>query len=149
MFPLAGCRLFIEPLIDFDRTMDVTYGLLDRLCNPRPAFHALRVLNSVLATTVESHRPVDSHSVQDDTGSVHILRAGNARLVLILTNSCSNVALLQQTLSHSLAGSSSVKAYELLQGTVVDMTIPAAIQLAGEVAADPFSAPRLLVATPS
>jgi len=41
-------RLFVDPLIDLDRTMDVRYGLLDTLCNPRPAFHVLRCLNTVL-----------------------------------------------------------------------------------------------------
>ena len=28
--------------------MDVSHGLLDTLCNPRPAFHALRCLNTIL-----------------------------------------------------------------------------------------------------
>jgi hypothetical protein len=45
---LPGSRLFLEPLVSFDRTMDTPPGLLDRLCNPRPVFHALRVLNTVL-----------------------------------------------------------------------------------------------------
>ena len=43
-----GGRVFLEPLIDLDRTMDVSHGLLDRLCNPRPAFHAVRRANTVL-----------------------------------------------------------------------------------------------------
>lgn len=41
-------RLYIEPFLDLDRTMDVGLGLLDRQCNPRPAFHALRCLNTIL-----------------------------------------------------------------------------------------------------
>lgn len=41
-------RLYLEPLLDFDRTMDVSNGLLDRTCNPRPAFHTVRTLNSLL-----------------------------------------------------------------------------------------------------
>lgn len=45
---LKECRVFLGPLIDLDRTMEVAYGLLDRLCNPRPAFHAARCLNTVL-----------------------------------------------------------------------------------------------------
>ncbi|MGA1197897.1 MAG: metallophosphoesterase family protein, partial [Candidatus Latescibacterota bacterium] len=41
-------KLFIAPLNDLDRTMDAIYGLLDPLCNPRPAFHTLRCLNTLL-----------------------------------------------------------------------------------------------------
>lgn len=45
---LPGSRLFFEPLITMDRTMDASEGLLDQLCNPRPTFHVLRCLNTVL-----------------------------------------------------------------------------------------------------
>ena len=51
LFALAarpGSRLFIEPFIELDRTMDVAEGLLDRLCNPTPVFHLLRNLNTLL-----------------------------------------------------------------------------------------------------
>ncbi len=41
-------RLYVEPLLDLDRTMDASFGLLDRQCNPRPALQALRCLNTVL-----------------------------------------------------------------------------------------------------
>lgn len=43
-----GCRLFLDPLMDLDRTMDATIGLLDRMSNPHPAFHVARLLNSLL-----------------------------------------------------------------------------------------------------
>lgn len=46
--PLHGSRVFFDPLIDLDRTMDTSNGLLDTLCNPRPVFHALRCLNTIL-----------------------------------------------------------------------------------------------------
>jgi hypothetical protein len=45
---LAGGRVYLEPLVDLDRTMDASHGLLDRRCNPRPAFHAVRCLNTIL-----------------------------------------------------------------------------------------------------
>jgi hypothetical protein len=45
---LGDDRLFVEPLIDLDRTMDTALGLLDRRCNPRRAFDAVRTLNTVL-----------------------------------------------------------------------------------------------------
>ena len=41
-------RLWLAPLVDLDRSMDVALGLLDRLSNPRPAFDAARTLNTVL-----------------------------------------------------------------------------------------------------
>ena len=41
--------LILEPLVDLDRTMDVGHGLLDGLCNPRPAFHVARHLAACLA----------------------------------------------------------------------------------------------------
>ncbi|AWT59636.1 MAG: 3',5'-cyclic adenosine monophosphate phosphodiesterase CpdA [Candidatus Moanabacter tarae] len=43
-----GTRIFFDPLIDIDRTMDVSLGILDTLCNPRPVFHAIRCLNTIL-----------------------------------------------------------------------------------------------------
>ena len=45
---LPGCRVFVEPLGDMDRTMDVTHGLIDALCNPRPTLTALRHANTLL-----------------------------------------------------------------------------------------------------
>ena len=34
---VPGGRLFIDPLTDLDRTNDITHGLIDTRCNPRPA----------------------------------------------------------------------------------------------------------------
>jgi hypothetical protein len=45
---LPGCRLFIDPLQELDRTAEVMSGLLDRLSNPKPAFEVLRNLNTLL-----------------------------------------------------------------------------------------------------
>lgn len=49
---LRDTRLFVAPLVDFDRTMDVAHGLLDSLCNPRAPFHTLRCLNTLLTSPV-------------------------------------------------------------------------------------------------
>jgi hypothetical protein len=54
---LDGSRLFFEPLVDLDRTMDVMHGLLDRCCNPRPAYQAVRCLNTVLFAAPETRNP--------------------------------------------------------------------------------------------
>jgi hypothetical protein len=48
VFLSPGSRLYVDPLIDLDRTMDVRHGLLDPLCNPRSPFHVLRCLNTIL-----------------------------------------------------------------------------------------------------
>jgi len=52
LFPES--RLFFEPLMDLDRTMDAPVGLLDRLCNPRPVFHVVRTLNTILHSEGQS-----------------------------------------------------------------------------------------------
>lgn len=45
---LPGGRIYFEPFVDLDRTLDVAHGLLDTSSNPRPPFHVLRTLNTVL-----------------------------------------------------------------------------------------------------
>ena len=45
---LSDCRLVIDALQEVDRSAALVGGLLDRLSNPRPAFHVARVLNTVL-----------------------------------------------------------------------------------------------------
>ena len=45
---MPGCRVYLDPLQDLDRVTKVVHGLLDRLSNPRAAFHVTRVLNTVL-----------------------------------------------------------------------------------------------------
>ena len=51
---VPGTRLFVGPLVDMDRTMDVCQGLLDSLCNPRPIFEAMCCLNTVLGVDGKS-----------------------------------------------------------------------------------------------
>ena len=48
MTTIPGSRIYFEPFSDLDRTMDVTYGLLDTLCNPRLASRTLQSLNTIL-----------------------------------------------------------------------------------------------------
>jgi len=43
-----GRRLSVYPVRDLDRTMDLHHGILDTLCNPRPVFGVLRLLNAIL-----------------------------------------------------------------------------------------------------
>ena len=48
MATTSGSRIYFEPFSDLDRTMDVTYGLLDSLCNPRLASAVLQSLNTIM-----------------------------------------------------------------------------------------------------
>ena len=48
MATMPGGRIYFEPFSDLDRTMDVTHGLLDTLCNPRPASRVLQSLNTIM-----------------------------------------------------------------------------------------------------
>ena len=45
---IRGSRIYFEPFSDLDRTMDVTHGLLDTLCNPRLAGRVLQSLNTIM-----------------------------------------------------------------------------------------------------
>ena len=47
MATMPGSRIYFEPFSDLDRTMDVTHGLLDTLCNPRSANCTLQSLNTI------------------------------------------------------------------------------------------------------
>ena len=83
---LPESRLFVEPLIDLDRTMDVTHGLLDALCNPRPVFHALRCLNTILAAAREDAAENDGSVgpvLVEDPCAARILDIHTRRLVLV------------------------------------------------------------------
>ena len=48
MATIPGSRIYFEPFSDLDRTMDVTHGLLDTLCNPRSASCTLQSLNTIM-----------------------------------------------------------------------------------------------------
>lgn len=62
-----GMRLFLDPFVDLDRTNDVATGLLDRLGNPRPSFHAVRTLNALLHTRSGWRAEADSLIAADGT----------------------------------------------------------------------------------
>jgi hypothetical protein len=66
-------RFLVDPFGELDRTLDVSPGLLDRQCNPRPAFHTLRILNSLVANP-------DCH-VTEAGGRYQIRRTGHAAVV--------------------------------------------------------------------
>jgi hypothetical protein len=50
---LPESRLFCQPFQDLDRTMDVSKGFLDGLCNPRSIVTIYQVLNTILFSQPE------------------------------------------------------------------------------------------------
>ena len=78
---MPGCRIYLDPLQDLDRVTTVVHGLLDRLSNPRAAFHVTRVLNTVLFG--EGRRP-GSYSPVDLGGlNVRAIKDRRAELWLV------------------------------------------------------------------
>ena len=79
-----GARLFVDPLTDFDRTMDVTHGLLDTLCNPRTPFHTLRCLNTILNSPVHATTFTDPREQIQDNNRILYLNNTYHKLALVL-----------------------------------------------------------------
>lgn len=55
-------RVYLEPLVTLDRTMDVLPGLLDQQCNPRSIFHAVRCVNTLCNASDRSLELISPHS---------------------------------------------------------------------------------------
>ncbi|MDE0208578.1 MAG: hypothetical protein OXJ64_01700, partial [Boseongicola sp.] len=88
MFTAAGrdeVELFIDTFMDLDRGHGVRNGVIDRLCNPRPAMSVVRNLCAIMA-------PVRGRSCQVNRGMFNdgrwvSRRQGDETLLLILANS--------------------------------------------------------------
>lgn len=120
---LQGARLFVDPLTDFDRTMDVTHGLLDTLCNPRTPFHTLRCLNTLLNSPVHDTTFTDPREKLQDKNRILYLNNTHRRLALVLPDR--NIFDLD-TLEFSL-DISPVRIYHLCTGEVE--TVPRDVQI--------------------
>jgi hypothetical protein len=75
---LTGTRVYLEPLVDLDRTMDVNDGLLDRRCNPRPAFHTVRCLNTILYSHCDAASAGTAHPAAAQTDQAPAVAGGRA-----------------------------------------------------------------------
>ncbi|MCZ6634447.1 MAG: metallophosphoesterase [bacterium] len=100
---LPGSRLYVDPLIDFDRTMDIQHGLLDTRCNPRPPFHIFRCLNTLLF-----HNGINQYASQPKS-DLKTLTTPHQTFHLILPN---------MPTGH-LAFKSPFKVYDLQEGIAV------------------------------
>jgi hypothetical protein len=122
LFP--GSRLFVDPLIDLDRTLDVRSGLLDTLCNPRPAFHVLRCLNTLL----HHYRSEPFKPGGLELENLRVLRLLSPRLALSLLLPGESECALPEGL-----GTAGSRLYHLLQGTVETPADPGRLCIRGPV----------------
>ena len=84
MLAVAACNnvsVYADTFIDNDRGYFVRNGVLDRLNNPRPAFHVVRYLNGLLS----GFRKINSGDVVEVAGARAVsIRADGRPLVLLL-----------------------------------------------------------------
>ncbi|MEZ4726684.1 MAG: hypothetical protein R3E79_06070 [Caldilineaceae bacterium] len=101
----------MEPYRDLDRTMDVTHGLLDRLCNPRPVFHLLRHLNTLLF----SHPAAWHRGAERQVAGLRVLmlETDDRRTWLLLPETADTQAVSLPKVTESIMP---VMAYALVQG---------------------------------
>ena len=110
---LPRARLFVEPFIDLDRTMDVGQGLLDPRCNPRPAFGVLRCLNALLQRFRVPF--AEATSIEGDGATARLLRGPTRTLALLLP------AVAGAAIPCAWEGTGLVRLYGLADGTVEEM----------------------------
>ena len=70
--------VFLEPLVDLDRTMDVANGLLDALCNRRPTFDVARCMKALL----DAYAVPDSKPVVNTVAGCEVAVLGTVTLVI-------------------------------------------------------------------
>jgi len=109
-----GSRLFFEPFVELDRTMDVGEGLLDRLCNPTPVFHLLRHLNTLLYSHPTDAAPIGEKRIPG--GRLLTRRDGESALHLLLPNGESEGSAPLLTIENS----SGQRIYDLQSGRRIE-----------------------------
>ena len=130
---LPGSTLYVEPFLDLDRTMDVCHGLLNPLCNPRPAFHVLRCMNSILASVSESLASSEQfvvHPAGSDSAQVRMLASENATLCLLLPQTKGEVSV--EFPDGFRLGSTRIRLFRLSEGIASEVTPTDFKQIASE-----------------
>jgi len=79
---VKGSKLFVEPFLDLDRTLDIGHGTLDTLCNPRPVFHLLRTLNALLSRGIPCFEKAPPCPANSSTASAEAAASGFASSVM-------------------------------------------------------------------
>lgn len=98
-----NCTVFIDSFIDNDRGYFVNHGVLDRLYNPRSAFHIIRYIHALLGKTSAS---IEYHLLeqQEQLESYHI-KAGQDEYLLTIGQTATTLKLpseLKQKLTHQV-----------------------------------------------
>jgi hypothetical protein len=107
---LPHCRLFIDALQDVDRNAALVGGLLDRLSNPRPAFHVARELNTVLfASAVPGAYTPSSQPVEGAFG----VRDGDAQHWLVTSDAPADAF---RAVASQLGSQGQVTVFDLVAG---------------------------------
>ncbi len=88
-----GVAVFADTMIDNDRGYFVRNGVLDRLCNPRPAFHVVRNLIGILN---EAEDGISDVEVQDDPSARRIgFKRGTASMTLSISSEANGAVTLE------------------------------------------------------
>ncbi|HET8521790.1 MAG TPA: hypothetical protein VFL82_01075, partial [Thermomicrobiales bacterium] len=96
---------------------DIPPGLLDRLCNPRPAFRAVQTLNTILFSNPRTWTPASGPSINGAT--VMGLREARSSSWLIVPNGDEADSSTPSVQVHEIAaGATAVSIVALAQGTI-------------------------------
>ncbi len=117
---LEDVELFIDTFMDLDRGHSVRNGVIDRMCNPRPAMFVVRNLCAIMAQVPGNSCPVDRGSLKDGRW-VSRMQNHQAHL-LILPNSPSNRFILNGLDFHAFTGGYA-EAVDLVTGMISPVTI--------------------------
>ena len=101
MATVPGGRIYFEPFSDLDRTMDVTHGLLDTLCNPRPASYALQSLNTIMY----------SRSLGVSKHPLRLKRSNDLQVLQLSTNALTYTLLLHSGLESTASEAVNIESY--------------------------------------
>ena len=125
---LPGARVYFDPWMDLDRTMDSLHGLIDRRCNPRPAFHALKHLNTILFADPTAFR-LEAREVMEEGTALFAARE-DQRLVLLVPRVGEGGAFIPWTVAPAnlsqIWSDGALRCYDLCDGGV--RTLPSGAQ---------------------
>lgn len=140
---LPNSILYFDPLVDLDRSKDVNHGLIDRVCNPRPAFHVVKCMNTILFSPKIDYTVFKPWQEEQDGISIRTLQKSKEFFSLLLPNTektCCTENVLEKAL-HGLEGNSPIRLYRLTE-EIVTTTNPQ--QLIQDLSNQNISGPILI-----
>jgi hypothetical protein len=132
---VPGSRLYLEPLVDIDRMMDVSHGLLNSLCNPRPVFQVVRCLNTILHSIWEEGLTWQLSEAVTGREWVRALISEDVALSLFLPpgGRQSQEPMEEEQVLPGSAGDAEVIVYRLQEGTSERVTLKEVRQSIGSL----------------